>query len=104
MLMTEQKAPLREDKDARSYVSVGPSGLVVSTGNEPRGQSDTEESLEGRGSGIITLSDRMSGLAANLDQDEALQLAASLIRASRFLDEEAAIAEAPEVVKLPIRP
>jgi len=97
MLMTEQDAKLAKDKSARCYVSVGPSGLVVSTGNENRGE------VEGKWTGVVTVTDRMSGFSTHLAHSEALQLAASLVQASSFLSEEETPAQANEPLKLRCR-
>ena len=82
MLMTDQERLRAKDSTGRCFVSVGPSGLVVSTGNETRLEADENWT------GVITVRDRLSGLATHLDHDEAIHLAASLILASRYLTEE----------------
>ena len=96
MLTTEPKSEVSKDKSARAYVSVGPSGLVVSTGNE----SKKEAAAGGPWKGVITVLDRMSGFATHLDHDEAIQLAASLVLASRFLADEENRAAANELADL----
>ncbi len=82
MLMTDEERLRAKDSTGRCFVSVGPSGLIVSTGNETRLEADENWT------GVITIRDRLSGLATHLDHDEAIHLAASLVLASRYLTEE----------------
>ena len=81
MSKTLREEPSAEDRQVRGYVSVSPDGLVVSTG------SGTKEEMAGNWQGTISLTDRESGLAVQLDHDAALKLAASLLRACSFLRE-----------------
>jgi hypothetical protein len=77
----------------RCFVSVGPAGLVVSTGRRAKGGAQGGSGSGQAGTPVVTIKDRISGLAVTLNREQALELAASLQRADRFLGEEAASAQ-----------